>query len=60
MCPIMDGPPVNVEEYQAHARRILPKMVYDYYAGGAETEWCAAGGAAVQGCAATRVRVYES
>ncbi|ERM99295.1 peroxisomal (S)-2-hydroxy-acid oxidase GLO1 [Amborella trichopoda] len=30
---------VNVMEYQAIAKKKLPKMVYDYYASGAEDEW---------------------
>jgi len=30
--------PVNVSEYQERARERLPKMVYDYYAGGARDE----------------------
>ncbi len=36
----MDGerPPVNVAEYAERARELLPQMVYDYYAGGAEDE----------------------
>jgi len=29
----------NVSEYQAIARQKLPKMVYDYYASGAEDQW---------------------
>ncbi|CAN6222480.1 unnamed protein product [Urochloa humidicola] len=29
----------NVMEYQAIAKQKLPKMVYDYYASGAEDEW---------------------
>ncbi|CAI0409822.1 unnamed protein product [Linum tenue] len=29
----------NVTEYQAIAKQKLPKMVYDYYASGAEDEW---------------------
>ncbi|VAI22862.1 unnamed protein product [Triticum turgidum subsp. durum] len=29
----------NVSEYQAIAKRKLPKMAYDYYASGAEDEW---------------------
>lgn len=29
----------NVSEYQAIAKQKLPKMVYDYYASGAEDEW---------------------
>ncbi|XP_057867695.1 peroxisomal (S)-2-hydroxyacid oxidase GLO4 isoform X1 [Cryptomeria japonica] len=31
--------PVNVSEFSELARQVLPKMVYDYYAGGAEDEW---------------------
>jgi 4-hydroxymandelate oxidase len=31
-------PPVNLAEYEAHARTILPPMVWDYYAGGADDE----------------------
>ncbi|EPS70764.1 glycolate oxidase, partial [Genlisea aurea] len=33
------GEVTNVEEYQAIAKEKLPKMVYDYYASGAEDEW---------------------
>ncbi|KAG0467044.1 hypothetical protein HPP92_018624 [Vanilla planifolia] len=29
----------NVSEYEAAAKKKLPKMVYDYYAAGAEDEW---------------------
>ncbi|XP_026388240.1 (S)-2-hydroxy-acid oxidase GLO1-like isoform X2 [Papaver somniferum] len=29
----------NVSEYEALAKEILPKMVYDYYASGAEDQW---------------------
>lgn len=29
---------INLEELEALARAKLPKMVYDYYAGGAETQ----------------------
>ncbi|KAG0468746.1 hypothetical protein HPP92_018074 [Vanilla planifolia] len=29
----------NVSEYEAAAKKKLPKMVYDYYASGAEDEW---------------------
>lgn len=29
----------NVMEYEAIAREKLPKMVYDYYASGAEDQW---------------------
>lgn len=31
-------PPVNLHEFQATAERVLPRMVYDYYAGGANDE----------------------
>ena len=30
--------PVNVNEFQELARQVLPKMYYDYYAGGAEDQ----------------------
>ena len=30
--------PVNVNEFQQLAREALPKMYYDFYAGGAEDE----------------------
>jgi (S)-2-hydroxy-acid oxidase len=30
---------VNVSEYEELARQKLPKMVYDYYASGAEDQW---------------------
>lgn len=30
--------PVNVNEYQELARQALPKMYYDFYAGGAEDQ----------------------
>lgn len=30
--------PLNIDEYAQHAARSLPKMVYDYYEGGAEDE----------------------
>lgn len=29
----------NVMEYEALAKEKLPKMVYDYYASGAEEQW---------------------
>lgn len=29
----------NVTEYQIIAKQKLPKMVYDYYASGAEDQW---------------------
>ena len=29
----------NVSEYEAIAKQKLPKMVYDYYASGAEDQW---------------------
>jgi len=31
--------PVNVNEYQELARQALPKMYYDFYAGGAEDQY---------------------
>lgn len=34
----MAAEPVNVNEFQELARRSLPKMYYDFYAGGAEDE----------------------
>jgi hypothetical protein len=30
---------VNVSEYEALAKEKLPKMVFDYYASGAEDQW---------------------
>lgn len=33
-----DAPPVNLAAYEAAARAVLPRMVYDYYAGGADDE----------------------
>lgn len=33
------GEITNVTEYQALAKEKLPKMVYDYYASGAEDQW---------------------
>lgn len=35
----MAAEPVNVNEFSALARNVLPKMIYDFYAGGAEDEW---------------------
>ena len=35
---IMAGGPVNVNEFQELAREALPKMDYDFYAGGAEDQ----------------------
>lgn len=32
------GPPVNLLDYRAAAREVLPRMVYDYYAGGSWDE----------------------
>ncbi|KAH9625260.1 hypothetical protein KSS87_022170 [Heliosperma pusillum] len=34
----MTGEPVNVNEFQELARRVLPKMYYDFFAGAAEDE----------------------
>ncbi|HEX8692008.1 MAG TPA: alpha-hydroxy acid oxidase [Longimicrobium sp.] len=36
--PEPSAPPRNLEEYEAAARAVLPRDVYDYYAGGAEDE----------------------
>jgi 4-hydroxymandelate oxidase len=36
--PEPPAPPRNLEEYEAAARAVLPRDVYDYYAGGAEDE----------------------
>jgi (S)-2-hydroxy-acid oxidase len=36
---IMAGEAVNVKEIQELAREALPKMHYDFYAGGAEDEY---------------------
>lgn len=39
--PLTDNsslPPVNLHEFQAMAEHVLPRMVYDYYAGGANDE----------------------
>lgn len=30
---------MNVSEYEVIAKEKLPKMVYDYYASGAEDQW---------------------
>ncbi|KAM4099693.1 hypothetical protein ACB094_05G011000 [Castanea mollissima] len=35
----MVGEPVNVKEFQELAREALPKMYYDFYAGGAEDQY---------------------
>nr|XP_023920722.1 peroxisomal (S)-2-hydroxy-acid oxidase GLO4-like [Quercus suber] len=35
----MVGEPVNVNEFQELAREVLPKMYYDFYAGGAEDQY---------------------
>ncbi|KAG5619337.1 hypothetical protein H5410_019161 [Solanum commersonii] len=35
----MAGEPVNVNEFQELARKVLPKMYYDFFAGGAEDEY---------------------
>lgn len=36
---MMDGPIVTVEDYEPIAAAKLPREVYDYYAGGAGSEW---------------------
>ncbi|KAK4736204.1 hypothetical protein R3W88_010465 [Solanum pinnatisectum] len=35
----MAGEPVNVNEFHELARKVLPKMYYDFFAGGAEDEY---------------------
>ena len=35
----MVGEPVNLNEFQELARQALPKMYYDFYAGGAEDQY---------------------
>jgi len=35
----MAADPVNVNEFSGLARNVLSKMIYDFYAGGAEDEW---------------------
>ncbi|KAF3973708.1 hypothetical protein CMV_002885 [Castanea mollissima] len=37
-CRIMEGEPVNVNEFQELARQALPKMYYDFFSGGAEDQ----------------------
>lgn len=34
----MSTEPVNVDEFEELARQALPRMYYDYYAGGAEDQ----------------------
>ena len=34
----MGDEPVNVKEYQILAKQALPKMYYDYFAGGSEDQ----------------------
>ncbi|XP_065617611.1 peroxisomal (S)-2-hydroxyacid oxidase GLO4-like isoform X2 [Quercus suber] len=36
---IMEGEPVNVNEFQELARQALPKMYYDFFSGGAEDQY---------------------
>nr|POF10939.1 peroxisomal (s)-2-hydroxy-acid oxidase glo4 [Quercus suber] len=38
-CRIMEGEPVNVNEFQELARQALPKMYYDFFSGGAEDQY---------------------
>lgn len=35
----MGSEPVNVNEFEELAKQALPKMAYDYFAGGAEGEY---------------------
>src|SRR2546422_1780911 len=39
----VDAPPVRAEDFEGAARGILPKRIYDYFAGGAEDEAAVAG-----------------
>ena len=39
----VDAPPVRAEDFEGAARAILPKGIYDYFAGGAEDEAAVAG-----------------
>ncbi len=39
----MDAPPVRAEDFEGAARAILPRGIYDYFAGGAEDEAAIAG-----------------
>ena len=39
----IDAPPVRAEDFEVAARAILPKGIYDYFAGGAEDEAALAG-----------------
>src|SRR5919108_718457 len=41
--PTTATPPVRLEDYEPAAREILPKVIYDYFAGGAEDEAAVAG-----------------
>ena len=41
--PTTAAPPVRLEDYEPAAREILPKAIYDYFAGGAEDEAAVAG-----------------
>ena len=36
---IMAAEPVNVNEFRELAKQALPKMYYDFYAGGAEDQY---------------------
>lgn len=36
--PLLNGPMLNVEDYRASAKRHLPRVVFDYVDGGAESE----------------------
>jgi 4-hydroxymandelate oxidase len=41
--PAVDAPAVRVEDFEPAARAILPKGIYDYFAGGAEDEAAVSG-----------------
>jgi len=35
----MAGEPVNVNEFEELARKVLPKIYYDFFSGGAEDQY---------------------
>ncbi len=37
--PERERPPITLAEYEERARQVLPRMAFDYFAGGAEDEW---------------------
>ena len=49
--------PLNLDEFEAAARETLPRMTYDFIAGGAEDEWSVAANRAALAARALRNRV---